>query len=406
MNKKVFIYIKGMSDLGTMMDAMTMNVVILLLTDSPIWLSGLFAFRVLGGILSSLIAGSLVDRLNRKKIMIVSDLLRGTILAILVFFPSPCMFLMSSFLLGFFASFFQISFSSEIPNIYGKENILETNALITRITSISIVLGLFGTALFSTLVDYKVILIIDAFSFFLCAIVLYYLKWESIPKITENLLTYSMKGLLTEFVRDFKLVKSYLILHPLLSLTFVIYLIQTFGSSSHNMGIPILSTELGSENATFFQGIIWGVWAIGNFLATLILPKLNFIKNRLYYSNLYLGLLLSFSFILIFSSKQLWLILVFAFITGLFDGSAMTVISTILQKTDNSIRGRIIGVSSLLNRFGFFMGFIITPLILVKINLFQMVMLMHGIVIFVIIVSVILISFNKEMRGIETTVNS
>ncbi|MDQ0199602.1 MFS transporter [Neobacillus ginsengisoli] len=100
MSKKLFLYIKGFSELGSMMDMMIMNTVILSMTNSPTWLSAVLGARVFGGVLSSLIAGVVADRYDRKKLMVISDLLRGTTLVFLLIDPEPIMFLVISFFLG------------------------------------------------------------------------------------------------------------------------------------------------------------------------------------------------------------------------------------------------------------------------------------------------------------------
>ena len=44
---------------------------------------------------------------------------------------------------------------------------------------------------------------------------------------------------------------------------FVVYLIDTFGSGSHNVGIPLLADLINHENQTFYYGLIWGVSCLG-----------------------------------------------------------------------------------------------------------------------------------------------
>lgn len=67
MNKKVFLYVKAFSDLGTFMDLIAINVLMYAATGSSAWLAATMAFRTLGGLLSSVFSGVLADRFDRRK---------------------------------------------------------------------------------------------------------------------------------------------------------------------------------------------------------------------------------------------------------------------------------------------------------------------------------------------------
>jgi MFS family permease len=68
----------------------------------------------------------------------------------------------------------------------------------------------------------------------------------------------------------------------------------------------------------------------------------------------------------------------FAFLTGIFDACFTTLHATILQKTDNHIRGRIFGVGMLLKSLGFALGFVVAPILLESLSLSKMVWIFHG----------------------------
>lgn len=107
MNRKVFLYVKAFSDLGTFMDLIAINVLMYIATGSPAWLAATMAFRTLGGVLSSLFSGVLADRFDRRKIMIWTDIFRAIIILSLIPFPNPVMILIVCFLIGLTSSFFQ-----------------------------------------------------------------------------------------------------------------------------------------------------------------------------------------------------------------------------------------------------------------------------------------------------------
>jgi len=195
-------------------------------------------------------------------------------------------------------------------------------------------------------------------------------------------------------------VKNYVLYRPLLACIILILLVSTFGASAHNVGIPLLAHSLYEKQSTLIQGLIWGIWGIGTIVITLVLPKLRRIEKSIYQVFFYSIICMSSGFILFLSQDVLWLILPIAFVTGIFDAAVGTLYSSIIQKTDNNIRGRMFGITHLLNRFGFFLGFITVPLLLKVMPLASMVQIMHGTVILSSLI-MILVIYRKKWLSVK-----
>ncbi|MGZ4123756.1 MAG: MFS transporter [Tumebacillaceae bacterium] len=377
MKTRIYLYVKALSDLGSMMDQMVLSALIYTETGSNFWLAASLLVRTAGGMLSSLYSGVLADRFDRRKLMIYSDILRAVSIAILIPFPNPTMILLSSFLIGLFSSVFSVSFSAEVPKMYGEENVLETNSFISRLMYISILLGFLGASS-ADYIGYKKILTFDFFSYLLSAVALMRIRWEQ-TAVKGN--TTATVGKWRQFTDDLREVKSYLKLQPVLLVVFMVYLVETFGAGAHNVGVPILAGMLDPHHVSLYQGLIWSVWAVGSVMITTLLPKWQWVKDRLILCYFISTVFMSAGFITYFSMSTLAAILPFAFLTGVFDASSGTIYSTIMQKSDNHIRGRVFGVSMLVNRGGFAIGFVVVPFLLEVVNLPHMVWIMHGTVI-------------------------
>lgn len=379
MNRKIFLYVKAFSDLGTFMDLIAINVLMYVATGSSAWLAATMAFRTLGGVLSSLFSGVLADRFDRRKIMIYTDVFRAVIILSLIPFPNPIMIITVCFLIGLTSSFFAVSYSAEIPQIFGQDKVLETNALISRLTSISLVFGFIGAGVITDFLGYQVTLIIDAATYVISAIVLLKMKWQTSISVGNIAISNGVKEKLIAIGRDLKEVYSFILLAPMLLLINIVFLVGAFAGASHNLGIPLLAENIDATKQSFYYGLIWGVWGIGSVLATLILPRLKFLHgNRLYYACFITTMLMSTGFITFLSNINLWMVLPFAFLTGIFDACFTTLHATILQKTDNHIRGRIFGVGMLLKSLGFALGFVVAPILLEALSLPKMVWIFHG----------------------------
>ncbi|MFD2443925.1 MFS transporter [Bacillus sp. CGMCC 1.16607] len=378
MNRKIFLYVKAFSDLGTFMDLIAINVLMYVATGSSAWLAATMAFRTLGGVLSSLFSGVIADRFDRRKIMIYTDIFRAIIILCLIPFPNPIMIIIVCFLIGLTSSFFAVSYSAEIPQIFGQDKVLETNSLIARLTSISLVGGFIGAGVITDFLGYKITLVIDAITYILSAVVLIKMKWQT-SSVSKMAIGSGVKQKLVDIGNDLKEVFSYILLVPMLFLVNIVFLVGAFAGASHNLGIPLLAESINASKQSFFYGLIWGVWGIGSVMATLILPKLKFLQsNRLYYACFLTAILMSTGFIIFLSNHNLWLVLPFALLTGVFDACFTTLHATILQKTENHIRGRIFGVGMLLKSLGFALGFVVAPILLESLSLAKMVWVFHG----------------------------
>lgn len=379
MNRKIFLYVKAFSDLGTFMDLIAINVLMYVATGSAAWLAATMAFRTLGGVLSSLFSGVLADRFDRRKIMIWTDIFRAVIILSLIPFPNPIMILIVCFLIGLTSSFFAVSYSAEIPQIFGEDKVLETNALISRLTSISLVFGFIGAGLITDILGYQVTLIIDAATYLLSAFVLVKMKWDTSVSAKKNVISNGIKERVLEIGMDLKEVYSFIMLVPMLLLVNIVFLVGAFAGASHNLGIPLLAESINTEKQSLYYGLIWGVWGIGSVLATIIIPRLKVMQgNRIYFIYFISAMLMSTGFITFLSNRNVWIILSFAFLTGIFDACFTTLHATILQKTDNHIRGRIFGVGMLLKSLGFALGFVVAPALLETLSLAKMVWIFHG----------------------------
>ncbi|WP_144481106.1 MFS transporter [Cytobacillus oceanisediminis] len=379
MNRKVFLYVKAFSDLGTFMDLIAINVLMYIATGSPVWLAATMAFRTLGGVLSSLFSGVLADRFDRRKIMIWTDIFRAVIILSLIPFPNPVMILIVCFLIGLTSSFFAVSYSAEIPQIFGQDKVLETNALISRLTSISLVLGFIGAGMITDFLGYQITLIIDAATYLLSAGVLIKMKWQTTASVGTDLIASGVKEKVSQIGKDLKEVYSFILSVPMLLYINIIFLVGSFAGASHNLGIPLLADAIDTSKQSLIYGLIWGVWGIGSVLASMLLPRMNFIKgNRLYRTYFVSAILMSAGFITFLSNINIWVVLMFAFFTGIFDACFTTLHATILQQTDNYIRGRIFGVGMLLKSLGFALGFLVAPILLEALSLAKMVWIFHG----------------------------
>ncbi|MGA9350596.1 MAG: MFS transporter [Anaerolineae bacterium] len=114
------------------------------LTDSPLAIGTMALVVTLPQLFLGLIGGVFVDRLDRKLVMIVSDILRGlAVLALLFVQRTDQLYILYivSFVMATVGLFFNPARNAIIPNIVGGETLLTANALIQASQYIAIILG-------------------------------------------------------------------------------------------------------------------------------------------------------------------------------------------------------------------------------------------------------------------------
>lgn len=110
-------------------------------TKSPLDVAYIGVAFVLASVLFSLLAGAMVDRYERRKLMVTSDLVRAASLALLVMYMIFFGFdlaavLIVAFVLGSFTTLFQPAERALTPEVVGVEQIANANALVQTSNSL------------------------------------------------------------------------------------------------------------------------------------------------------------------------------------------------------------------------------------------------------------------------------
>lgn len=152
-----------------------------LLTESGLAVGGLFVIRTLAPFLVSPVAGVLADRYNRKRIMILSDVIRAITVLGFLFVREPSqvwlLYTLTSIQMGL-SGFFTPARNAMLPNIVSIRELGTANALssTTWATMLAIGAGLGGFV--SGIFGLNVAFIIDAFTFLASAAVIGRIRYQ------------------------------------------------------------------------------------------------------------------------------------------------------------------------------------------------------------------------------------
>ncbi len=132
------------SQIGDNLALIAALVVIQKLSGSTLWL-GLTAMTLtLPPLLFGLVGGVTADRFDRKKVMVVSDILRGAVILLLIAARSPrelYLFPIVGCLMSILGVFFGPARNAVIPSIVSREMLLTANGLLQASQMLAIIVG-------------------------------------------------------------------------------------------------------------------------------------------------------------------------------------------------------------------------------------------------------------------------
>jgi MFS family permease len=126
---------------GTYLAAVALTVDVFDRTGSGAWVSALLIADFLPVILIGLLFAPLVDRLSRRRLLIVSDVIRAGLFCVLPFATSPAMIVALAALVGIATGFFRPAAYAGMPNLVDDTQLSEATSLLQTVENLSWMVG-------------------------------------------------------------------------------------------------------------------------------------------------------------------------------------------------------------------------------------------------------------------------
>lgn len=130
-----------LSGVGTWLAFVALTVDVYDRTESATWVSALLIADFLPAIVIGVLAGSVVDRMSRRRLMIASDLARFVIFAALPFAEEPWLIVTLAALAGFATGFFRPAVYAGLPNLVSDEDLPNANSVLQTIENVALAAG-------------------------------------------------------------------------------------------------------------------------------------------------------------------------------------------------------------------------------------------------------------------------
>ena len=263
------------SSFGTYLAAIVLTVDVYDRTGSGVWVAALLIADFLPIVVIGLLLGPLVDRLSRRGLMVVSDLVRVGVFVALPFVDQPALIVTLAGVAGVATGFFRPAVYAGLPNLVPDEELTNANSLLQTVETVAWMVGPVVGGLMLTAWSPSVPYVVNAATFLLSAILVARIPDGSLR--SEESLT---RGHWRDVADGVRLVLTSAPLRTVL----IVWNVVLLGSAAINVAEVVFAKEtLDSGNVGF--GVIVAASGVGLALGSyLAAPSLGSLGLRRHYA--------------------------------------------------------------------------------------------------------------------------
>lgn len=282
----MFLMLSGklVSLLGSSIYGFAIGLYVLKVTGSGMGFGVTLCFSLLPSVILAPFAGVISDRLERKKTVVIMDLLNG-IVVLLLFFLAMTDHLRLGYIyatalcLSVFGTFFNVSLDSSVPNIVDDKRLMRLNSLNQTVSSLAGICGPMLGGLVFALVDIKIFLLVNGLSFIFSGIAELFMDFNlnvDPSRINANRPKLTAKIILTDLKEGLVFIKGQTILFMMLQYAVIINFLSNIG---FGVPMPYLANNVIKFSAGQY-GLITAASSIGILAGSLLLSVLPEIKKK------------------------------------------------------------------------------------------------------------------------------
>lgn len=373
LNRNLTILLGGqfVSQMGDKFYILALAYWVLETTQSSAKMGIMLFYSFFPAIVLGIFAGAYIDKYDRKKILVLADLIRGVVVfGVLIVYLQGALTLpiiiAAQVLLSICAAFYDPAIPAVIPQIVKKDQLVKANSLTQFVQGFSTIAGPVLGGIAIATVGYTFIFVFNALSYIISGIFECFIAIpkREIEKSTESSSIFKDLGEGLRFIAGKK---------PLLVILSIVGVIHFFVGSIEVV-VPVLAFRLsgaGPTNLGFLQTSI----GVGTVLLAMIVAATGYLNNK---EEKFLFGAVSFTgvnFVLVGMMKFFNISTVYAYLAFfcLIGGSivvAATCFRTILQKfISNDMAGRLFGVVGVVGNFSIPLAMLVYGFVMEYVNL-------------------------------------
>jgi MFS family permease len=200
------------SQLGDWFNSVAVYALLLDLTGSATAVAGMLIVQFLPVAVVGPLAGVVVDRVNRRRLMIIADVARGVLVLGLLLVRRPdqvwiAYLVMAATMSG--AAFFEPARTATIPNITTAEELLPANALSAAMWSAMLAIGASAGGLVTAVAGRNIAFVVNAASFFASALFIAATRYDATPSAAPRARGLAALTGITDLVEGLRYVRQH-----------------------------------------------------------------------------------------------------------------------------------------------------------------------------------------------------
>ncbi|HKL76311.1 MAG TPA: MFS transporter [Halanaerobiales bacterium] len=292
-NANLFLFSSGklISLFGTAIYTFALGLYLLKATGSGLTFATNLVLYTLPMVLINPLAGVLADRINKKIVVVGSDLLNGIFLLSVYWLASKfglsvILVYISTFFMTVLAAFFNMGIESAKPNLVRDEKLIKINSMARVIESASHIIGPMFGGLIYAFIDIKLFILINGISFLLAALMEFFINYQFNLKEEDKSNKEKVdlnKKIKNKLWLEMKEGYNYIFSRKhLKALVYIFIALNFFFNFSVIVPLPYLLNTFWEVDSTIY-GIVQGAFPVGMIMGALLVNK---IIKKISYSKL------------------------------------------------------------------------------------------------------------------------
>ena len=257
---------------GDALDAVGFTWLVYQITHSGTWSAIIFALNILPNVIIQPFTGALVERLEKKKVIVFTHFLRGIVLIgfliiYLMGYANGWIMAGFTFVITTIEAFNMPAGNAFLPRVIKKEHITHGMSLNSTLSSAATLVGTGLAGVIIAATGLKTIMIIDIITFFVAGVIIFTIKCEQMEENLEVIKSESYITTLKEgvnYIRSKQVLVNYIVIAVFLNMVLVpINALQApLVSECYNLGSELLS-------------VIGIAGSIGSILGSIMIPAVS-----------------------------------------------------------------------------------------------------------------------------------
>lgn len=240
-------------------------------TDSTgLAVSGFLLAHFLPPLVISPWAGVLVDRFDRKRLLILSDVSRAVVVILLLFADSPdrlWLIYVVTVIQFALSAVFEPGRSAIMPNLVAKQDLVAANTLSSVTWSVMLAVGAMTGGVIASLFGTAVALVVDAASFAISGLLISQIKYRTDVRREQSEAANSD--------RSFGEGLRYIAQNPAMGMALLVKTGLSLGSIDAVLIIYGTVLFVLGENGTISMSILWSAFGIGSIIGPILTNRIN-----------------------------------------------------------------------------------------------------------------------------------